>query len=69
VEDESVSGCIVFDEVGILRTDESFERQSDAGHHVGISALLRIVVGCVSQFVLDYMHLVCLGIVRRMVFA
>jgi hypothetical protein len=68
-EGDSVNSCIVFDEMGTLRTDESFKNQSDPVHHVGISPLVRIGVDCVLQFILDYMHLVCLGVCRRMVFA
>ncbi|KAL2096819.1 hypothetical protein ACEWY4_007310 [Coilia grayii] len=51
-----------------LRTDESFRDQTDPDHHKeGESALLQINVGMVSQFVLDFMHLVCLGVVRKLI--
>jgi hypothetical protein len=51
------------------RTDESFLRKSDPEHHLGESPLLSINgLGMVSQFPLDYMHLVCLGVMRRLVF-
>ena len=51
-----------------LRTDTDFRQQSDPVHHVGISPLLTLPLGLVSQFPLDYMHVVCLGVVRRMIF-
>ena len=35
-------------------------------HHLGPSALGSLPVGMVSQFPLDYMHLVCLGVTRRL---
>ncbi|XDV25602.1 hypothetical protein PO909_029493 [Leuciscus waleckii] len=50
-----------------LRTDESFnDRLDEIHHHEGPHAFEGTGVGMVSQFPLDYMHLVCLGIVRRL---
>lgn len=49
------------------RTDESFKAQSQSDHHKGESALSKINIGLVSQFVLDFMHLVCLGVVRKLI--
>ena len=48
------------------RTDQSFADQSDSAHHVGVSPLSQLSLGMVSAFPLDYMHLVCLGVVRRL---
>jgi hypothetical protein len=48
-----------------LRTDDDFRLQSDAAHHVGTSPLAALPVGLVSQVPLDYMHVVCLGVMRR----
>jgi hypothetical protein len=39
----------------------------DEDHHRGPTPLSCLPVGLVSSFVLDYMHLVCLGVMRRMV--
>lgn len=39
----------------------------DSAHHTDISPLKELNVGFVSQFVLDYLHLVCLGIVRKII--
>lgn len=50
------------------RTDESFLRQEDEDHHLGISPLLRLNIGMVSLFPIDYMHNICLGIVRKMLY-
>ena len=51
-----------------LRTDENFREQTYTDHQkVGESALLQINVGMVSQFVLDFMHLVCLGLMRKLI--
>jgi len=51
-----------------LRTDESFIDMADEDHHLSDvpSPLTQLSVGMVSCFVLDYMHLVCLGVVRRL---
>lgn len=50
-----------------LRTDVQFRTQSSEDHHTGVSPLLELGIDCVSMFVLDYMHLVCLGVVRRLI--
>ena len=48
------------------RTDASFIAMDDTGHHVGVSPLSRLSFGMVSGFPLNYMHMVCLGVTRRM---
>ncbi|KAJ8018857.1 hypothetical protein HOLleu_42927 [Holothuria leucospilota] len=61
-------GKMTFPEVSApLRTDESFREMIDEEHHLGVSAFMRTSLGMVSQFPLDYMHLVCLGVVRRLI--
>ncbi|XP_073729979.1 uncharacterized protein [Misgurnus anguillicaudatus] len=49
-----------------LRTDESFRNKTDPDHHHGTSPLEQTSLDMVSGFPLDYMHLVCLGITRRL---
>ena len=44
-----------------LRTDVKFDELADADHHTGISPLKELSIGMVTQFPLDYMHLMCLG--------
>jgi len=48
------------------RTDIDFDEMADEEHHLGPSALQPLHIGMVSQFPLDYMHLVCLGVMRRL---
>ena len=48
------------------RTDELFKCCSDEDHHVGHSPFTEANIGMVSCFPHDYMHLVCLGVVRRL---
>lgn len=50
------------------REDEAFARQEYTHHQVGKSPLTGLNVGLVSGCILDYMHLVCLGVVRRIIF-
>lgn len=50
----------------IRRTDESFILQSDEDHHVGISPFLELKCGMVTQFSIDYMHAVCLGVTKKL---
>ena len=49
-----------------LRTNVAFDELVDPEHHHGPSPLKGLNIGFVSQFCLDYMHLVCLGIMRRL---
>jgi len=49
-----------------LRTDLEFKLQTDKNHHVGISPFLEVNVPLISAVPLDYMHLLCLGVVRKL---
>lgn len=63
-----LNGKVTFPEFDAdLRTDVTFDEFRDAAHHADNSPLKELNVRFVSQFVLDYMHLVCLGIVRKMI--
>jgi len=66
-EGDYLSGSISFPEgTAQLRTDESFVLRSNEEHHVGMSPLLEISsFGLVSCIPLDYMHLCCLGIMKK----
>ena len=48
-----------------LRIDEKFNNFGYPLHQKALTPLVEIVDSCVSQFSLDYMHLVCLGVMRR----
>lgn len=39
----------------------------DDNHHLGPTPLTTLSINCVSDFVLDYMHLLCLGVTRKMI--
>jgi len=50
-----------------LRSDRDFLMQTQVEHHKGISLLTLIPhFGPISNVPLDYMHLVCLGVMRKM---
>jgi len=52
-----------------LRTDEDFVRQTDSDYHQEEPTILLSVphLGLVSNIALDYMHLICLGIVKKII--
>lgn len=50
------------------RTDEAFARVEYSNHQTSASPLIDAGVPCVTAFVLDYMHMVCLGVVKRMLY-
>lgn len=47
-------------------TDLSFKLETDSDHHNYSSPLKDLSLGLVSQVVLDYMHCVCLGVMRKL---
>uniref|UniRef100_A0A6P7GIG5 Uncharacterized protein LOC114339293 n=1 Tax=Diabrotica virgifera virgifera TaxID=50390 RepID=A0A6P7GIG5_DIAVI len=63
-----IKGRVVFKSCSkaAKRTDETFILQSDEDHHIGISPLLELNIGLVSTFPIDYMHAVCLGVMRKL---
>jgi hypothetical protein len=65
------NGRVVFslnDESSIpLRSEASFNNFEYKDHQIDISPLINAGIGisCIKSFPLDYMHLVCLGVVKR----
>ena len=51
----------------LLRNDRHFMDQYDTNHQNDISPFQELGIGLVSQFVLDYVHLVSLGVVKRLI--
>ena len=49
-----------------FRSDVSFNEMEDAQHHHGTSSVGCLPLGMVTQFPLDYMHLVGLGVMKRL---
>lgn len=50
----------------VKRTDNSFREKTDSDHHTHDSVLLKLRIDLVSQVVLDHMHLVFLGIMKKL---
>ena len=46
----------------ILRTDSASKAMSDEDYHRGPNPFCELSIGMVSQFPIDYMHLVCHGV-------
>lgn len=62
-----VNGRVIFNSCSSdKRTNESFVLQMDEDHHIGISPLLQLNIGLVSDFPIDYMHAVCLGVMKKL---
>lgn len=51
---------------GDKRTEETFASQEQQQHHNGTSPLLQLDIDLVSGVPLDYMHLVCSGVMKRL---
>ncbi|WAR11984.1 hypothetical protein MAR_026164 [Mya arenaria] len=50
----------------LLRTDVQFNEMANEEHHKGRSPFLDTNLGLVTQFPIDYMHLVCLWVMKRL---
>ncbi|KAB0803122.1 hypothetical protein PPYR_00092 [Photinus pyralis] len=64
---EFIENRVVFTETSSSeRTDASFKNRIHPEHHRETTALEKLPIGMVSQVGLDYMHLVCLGVMKRL---
>ena len=64
-------GRIVFNsnKVFELRTSDNFNKLLYmVTHQIGISPLINANINCIGQFPLDYMYLIALGVVKRILF-
>jgi len=65
VEGRQVDNRTVFVGVGQPRRDEGFRNHSDPHHHNIPTSLTSLPIDMVKDIPLEYMHLVCLGVVRK----
>lgn len=49
-----------------IYTDETFRAQVYKKHHDNMSPLCQLQLGLISQIPIDYMHLVCLGVMKKL---
>lgn len=49
-----------------LRNDKNFRNKTLDGHHTGTSILEQLDIDMISVFAIDYMHCVCLGVMRKL---
>lgn len=60
-------GRVIFpDTKAALRTDDSFRSMAQPQHHVADSPLLSLDIDMITAFPLDYQHLMCLGVGRKL---
>ncbi|ELU17845.1 hypothetical protein CAPTEDRAFT_194984 [Capitella teleta] len=49
------------------RPDEGYRYMVDSEHHIAPTSLLRFTTGLVSKFSMNYMHMVCMEVVRKLI--
>lgn len=52
-----------------LRTNDEYAQLLDDDHHKGPTPLSRLPIGLVSQVPVEYMHLICIGVVKKLLTA
>ncbi|CAN7949918.1 unnamed protein product, partial [Ixodes hexagonus] len=66
-EGEFINGRMCFPQLDAkLRTDQSFRDCAQEEHHVKGTELKKLSIDLVMQVPLDFMHLVCLGVVHKL---
>ncbi|XP_067209214.1 uncharacterized protein [Linepithema humile] len=63
-EGDFMNRMVFLSESAPLRTNETFRRRTNEEHHTGTSPFEALPIDMVIQFPLDYMHLVCLGVMK-----
>lgn len=67
IEGEYVHNKVTFSGCGVLRTDASFRNRIDEEHHVKNSPLEKLQIDMVAQFPHDYLHVILLGNMRKLI--
>ncbi|CAN7978556.1 unnamed protein product [Ixodes persulcatus] len=49
------------------RTNDDFRRKNDSTHNISDTPLVKLPLDMVVQFPFEYMHLVCLGVTRKLI--
>lgn len=67
-EGDYVNNRVTFPEMSAqLRTDENFRLRLHEEHHKETTPLEDIKIDMIKAFPLDYMHLICLGVVKKLI--
>lgn len=67
-EGEYIKNRVTFPETEApLRTNENFRNKVFEDHHNECSPLESLAINMVDTFPLDYMHLICLGVVKKLI--
>jgi hypothetical protein len=64
-EGRVVFGLSNIDTMPSLRSETSFNNFEHRDHQIGITPLINAAISYIKSFPLDYMHLICLGVVKR----
>lgn len=67
LEGEYIENRVVFSGRGTPRTNASFRNRVDKDHHVSFSPFERLNIDMVEQFPHDYLHVILLGIMRKLI--
>ena len=69
VRGEYYNNRMIFEDINyVKRTHEEFKMQSDILHHKGVSILLKLKhFDIINQIPLDYMHLICIGVMKKLI--
>ena len=63
-----VDGRLTFPELDAeRRTGASFKGHIQEEHHKGVSPLVALEIDLIAAFPLDYMHLLCLGVMKKLI--
>lgn len=57
---------VFLNENALLRTNEDFRKQKNEEHHVSVSPFENFSIDMIHIFPLNYMHLICLGVMKKM---
>lgn len=68
VQGKFVRRMVFLDCNAALREDKEFSEGKYGNYHKGVSPLNEIGIGMVTAFPVDYMHCVCLGVMRKLLF-
>lgn len=66
-EGDYIGRVIFLENNASLRTDETYRKRLDAEHHNYDSVIEELPIDMIRQFPLDYLHLICLGVVKKLI--